>query len=95
MSECSNSSQLQQNQEMIFAEEEVKDVGGEQEVVQGDGGRGSQDARLQLQILPSQVDNFFVYLNKYSLVIGILFNHRKSNHFESLNMYLPENFNLF
>ena len=41
---------------MIFAEEEVKDVGGKQEVVQGDAGRGGQDARLQLQILLSQVD---------------------------------------
>ena len=51
-----NSSQLQQNQETIFAEEEVKDVGGKQEVVQGDAGGGGQDARLQLQILLSQVD---------------------------------------
>ena len=25
--------------------------------------------------------NLFVFLNKYSLVIGILINHRKSNHF--------------
>ena len=53
----------QKNQEMIFAEEEVKDVGGEQEVVQGDGGRGSQDAWLQLQILLSQVDKSFFSSN--------------------------------
>ena len=37
----------------IFAE--VKDVGSQQEVVQGDDGGGSQDAWLQLQILLSQV----------------------------------------
>ena len=64
VSECSNSSQLQQNQEMIFAEEEVEDVGGEQEVVQGDAGRGGQDARLQLQILLSQVDKSFLILKQ-------------------------------
>ena len=61
-----NSSQLQQNQEMIFAEEE--DVGGQQEVVQGDDCRGSQDAWLQLQILLSQVllDKSFVEFEKYT-----------------------------
>ena len=49
----------------VFAE--VKDVGSQQEVVQGDDGGGSQDAWLQLQILLSQVTpdmlkNLFLYL---------------------------------
>ena len=39
----------------IFAER-TKHVSGRQEVVLGDDGGGRQDARLQLQILLSQVD---------------------------------------
>ena len=62
-----------------FCREEVKDVGGEQEVVQGDGGGGRQDARLQLQILLSQVN--------------LLSSYRKPNHFRFFEYVFARNFN--